>query len=193
MKNQRKSKTMLKPLPAIHGVANKIYEVRGFRVMLDHDIADLYQMQTKALLQALKRNPERFPPDFAFLMTKSELETLRSQIVTSNSAMKMGLRRPPYAFTEQGVAMLSSVLRSPRAVEVNITIMRAFVSMREAMLSHKDLAERLTAMEQKYDAKFKIVFDALRELMSPPPISAKLPIGFIPPSEKRMMKSQHKR
>jgi hypothetical protein len=118
--------------------------------------------------QAVKRNLNRFPEDFMFQLTKVELEDWRSQIVTSNPAAKMGLRRPPYAFTEQGVAMLSSVLRSERAVMVNIEIMRTFVRLRELLATHADLARRLDELEKKYDKQFASVFEAIRQLMTPP-------------------------
>ncbi len=152
--------------------------IRDIKVMLDHDLARLYGVETKTLNQAVSRNKERFPPDFMFQLTKDELEDWRSQIVTSNPAAKMGLRRAPYAFTEQGLAMLSSVLRSKQAVEVNIAIMRAFVRMREAMISHKDLSRRIDAVESKYDGQFAAVFDALRHLMQPS-ATGKKKIGYI--------------
>jgi hypothetical protein len=127
-------------------------------------------------VQAVKRNIERFPPDFIFQLSKVEFQNLKSQIVTSNWG---GLRRAaPYAFTEQGVAMLSSVLNSRRAVQVNIEIMRAFVRLREIMATHKDLVRRLNEMEKKYDAQFRVVFDAIRELMKPPEPN-KRKIGFL--------------
>jgi ORF6N domain len=116
--------------------------------MLDADLAALYQVPTKALNQAFRRNLERFPEDFAFQLSKNDLENWRSQIVTSNSSAKMGLRRPPYAFTQEGIAMLSSVLRSERAVQMNIAIMRAFVRMRELMATHKDIAARVERLER---------------------------------------------
>ena len=114
-----------------------------------------------------------------FQLNKEELETWRSQIVMSNPAAKMGLRRSPYAFTEQGVAMLSSVLKSPRAVQVNIAIMRAFVRLRQILATHKDLAEKLQSMENKYDKQFKVVFEIIRKLMEPPPGPPRRPIGFL--------------
>jgi hypothetical protein len=152
--------------------------VRGQKVMLDRDLATLYEVETKVLNQAVSRNIDRFPEDFMFQLTEGEFENWRSQIVTSNSAAKMGIRRKPYAFTEQGVAMLSSVLRSPRAVAVNIEIMRAFVRLRRMLASHADLARKLDALEKKYDAQFKTVFDAIRQLMQPPLPSSRQPIGF---------------
>jgi len=144
--------------------------------MLSTHLAELYEVEPRALVQAVKRNIERFPPDFMFQLSKVEFENLKSQIVTSNWG---GLRRAaPYAFTEQGVAMLSSVLNSRRAVQVNIEIMRAFVRLREIMATHKDLVRRLNEMERKYDAQFRVVFDAIRELMTPPE-SKKRKIGFL--------------
>jgi hypothetical protein len=133
--------------------------------MLDADLAELYGVETKALLQTVKRNLDRFPEDFAFQLTNQDLSNLRSQIVTSSWG---GRRYLPYAFTEQGVAMLSSVLRSPRAVQVNIEIMRVFVRLRQLLTSNVESARKLAALESKYDAQFKMVFDAIRELMKPP-------------------------
>ena len=148
--------------------------------MLDADLAELYEVETRVLVQAVKRNLERFPSDFMFQLEKQELAILRSQSVTSSWG---GRRYPPYAFTEQGVAMLSTVLRSPRAIAVNIEIMRAFVRLRLILASNKDLARRLDQLEAKTDAKFKVVFEAIRELMTPPE-SKKRPIGFVTPKEK---------
>jgi len=139
-------------------------------------LAELYEVEPRALVQAVKRNIERFPPDFMFQLSKTEFKNLKSQIVTSSWG---GLRRAaPYAFTEQGVAMLSSVLNSKRAVQVNIEIMRTFVRLRKMMSTHKDLARKLDALEKKYDAQFKVVFDAIRQLMTPPE-PRKRKIGFI--------------
>jgi ORF6N domain len=159
-------------------IESAILLVRGQKVMLDRDLARLYGVSTKALNQAVRRNLARFPEDFMFRLSKAELENWRSQFVTSNSAQKMGLRRAPHAFTEQGVSMLSSVLRSKRAVLVNIEIMRAFVRMRQILATHADLARKLDALEQKYDAQFKVVFDAIRELMTPPPDPPRGKFGF---------------
>src|SRR5438874_9266392 len=145
-------------------IERAILLIRGQKIMLDKDLATLYRVGTKVLIQAVKRNLARFPPDFMFQLSHDELENWRSQIVTSNSAAKMGLRRRPYAFTEQGVAMLSSVLRSKRAVLVNVEIMRAFVRMRQILAAHADLAGKLNALEKKYDAQFKVVFEAIRQL-----------------------------
>ncbi len=148
-------------------IERRILLIRGQKVMLDADLAALYGVPTKALNQAVKRNLDRFPSDFMFQVTRKESEILRSQFVTSNEG-RGGRRYNPLAFTEQGVAMLSSVLRSGRAVQVNIAIMRAFVKLREMLASHRGLARRLDEMEKKYDTQFKVVFDAIRELMKPP-------------------------
>ncbi len=153
--------TDLVPLEAITG---KILLLRGVKVMLDRDLAILYGVETKALKQAVRRNIERFPTDFMFEMTQEELENWRSQFVTSNSD-KMGLRYPPMAFTEQGVAMLSSVLNSKRAIQVNIQIMRAFTKLRQMLATHDDLRRKIEDMESKYDEQFRVVFEALRQLL----------------------------
>jgi hypothetical protein len=144
--------------------------------MLDEDLARLYDVHTNALNQAVRRNKDRFPKDFAFRLTEGEWEALRSQTVTSKE--RGGRRYPPYAFTEQGVAMLSSVLRSRRAVQVNVEIMRAFVRLRRILASHKDLATRLSEMERKYDRQFKVVFDIIRQLMAPLDPKDRNRIGF---------------
>ena len=149
--------------------------IRGQKVILDADIAALFGVETRVLVQAVKRNLERFPFDFMFPLSDDEFRDLRSQSVTSSSWG--GRRYAPYAFTEQGVAMLSSVLKSKRAVRVNIEIMRTFVKLREILATHKDLARKISAMEQKYDGQFKVVFEALRALMEPPKRKRKT-IGF---------------
>lgn len=160
-------------------IERAILLIRGHKVMLDSDLASLYGVGTKVLNQAVKRNLDRFPEDFMFQLSDEELRNWRSQIVTSNPAAKMGVRRKPYAFTEQGVAMLSSVLSSPRAVTVNIEIMRAFVRLRRLLASNAELARKLDALEKKYDAQFKVVFDAIRQLMQPPaPPAKRRRIGF---------------
>lgn len=156
-------------------IAQAILLIRGQKVMLDADLADLYEVETKMLIQAVKRNIDRFPEDFMIQLTEHEVNNLRSQFVTSSWG---GRRYPPYVFTEQGVAMLSSVLRSDRAIHVNIEIMRAFVRLRQMLASNVDLARKLATLERKYDAQFKIVFDAIRELMTPPEPKKKRPIGF---------------
>jgi hypothetical protein len=152
-----------------------IYLLRGHKVMIDVDLANLYKVTTGNLNLAVKRNLDRFPEDFMFQLTKTEFESLRLQFAISNRG---GRRYRPYAFTEQGVAMLSSVLASKRAVQVNIAIMRAFVHLRKMLSSHEDLARRLNEMEKRYDHRFKVVFDAIRDLMEPPPSSPKRRIGF---------------
>ena len=153
-----------------------IYLIRGQKVMLDEDLASLYQVPTKALVQALKRNISRFPIDFMFQLTSEEHSSLRSQIVTSKG--RTGRRYAPYAFTEQGVAMLSSALNSERAVQVNIEIIRAFVRLREIISSHENLAVKLAEVEKKYDHQFRVVFDAIREIMSPKQLPRVRRIGF---------------
>ncbi len=150
--------------------------------MLVSDLAELYAVPVKALVQAVKRNPDRFPEDFMFHMTEQEVGALRSQTVTLDA--KPGGRGRhakyrPYAFTEQGVAMLSSVLRSDRAVQVNVEIMRAFVRLRSLVARDQELSRRLDALESRYDRQFKVVFDAIRELMTPPPPAPKRRIGFV--------------
>ncbi len=156
-------------------IENHIYLLRSHKVMLSTDLADLYGVEPRVLVQAVKRNIERFPEDFMFQLSKDEFDNLKSQIVTSSWG---GLRRAaPYAFTEQGVAMLSGILNSPRAIKVNIEIMRAFVRLRQILASNTELARKLDALEKKYDAQFKIVFDAIRKLMTPPEPKRR-PIGF---------------
>jgi hypothetical protein len=159
-------------------VETKILLLRGERVILDADLAALYGVETKLLTRAVRRNLDRFPPDFMFQLTAEEHAALRIQFGTSN-ARRGGRRYRPYAFTEQGVAMLSSVLNSKRAVAVNIEIMRAFVRLRAMLAGHADLARKLATLERKYDVQFKVVFDAIRELMAPP-AKTRRPIGFRP-------------
>jgi hypothetical protein len=139
----------------------------GEKVMLSQHLAELYKVPVKALNQAVQRNRERFPEDFMFRLNPREHAAMRSQFVTSKPG-RGGRRYPPYAFTEQGVAMLSSVLRSERAVKVNIEIMRAFVRLRQWLATHADLARKLDALERRYDAQFRAVFDALRRLTTSP-------------------------
>lgn len=156
-------------------IEQRIYFLRGEKVMLSTDLARLYQVAPRLLVQAVKRNADRFPVDFMFQLTSKEFLNLKSQIVISSWG---GLRRAaPYAFTEQGVAMLSSVLRSKRAVRVNIEIMRAFVRLRQMLATNEELARKLDSLEKKYDAQFKVVFDAIRDLMIPPEPKRR-PIGF---------------
>ncbi len=157
-------------------IENKIYLIRGQKVMLDFDLAELYSVPTKVLNQAVKRNLGRFPSDFMFQLTKTEAAASRSQIVTLKRGQNV--KYLPYAFTEHGILMLSSVLNSKKAISVNITIMRTFVKLRELMLTHKDLARKIEELEKKYDSKFQAVFAAIRQLMSAPPEPAKRKIGF---------------
>ncbi|MFH1488873.1 MAG: ORF6N domain-containing protein, partial [Pseudomonadota bacterium] len=145
-------------------IAGKIYVIRETRVMLDRDLSELYGVKTKVLKQAVRRNITRFPDDFMFELTKEEFENWRSQIVTSNRD-KMGLRYRPMAFTEQGVAMLSSVLNSDRAIQVNILIMRAFTRLRRMLSTHEELKRKIEAMEGKYDRQFQVVFEAIKQLI----------------------------
>ncbi len=156
-------------------VERNILLIRGHRVMLDADLAKLYGVPTKSLNQAVKRNTTRFPADFMFQLTPTETTALRSQFVTSKN--RGGRQYRPYVFTEQGVAMLSSVLNSERAIQVNIAIMRAFVQLREMIGSNKGLARRLNELEKKYDSQFRVVFEAIRELMAEPEPKVKR-IGF---------------
>jgi hypothetical protein len=159
-------------------IARSILVIRGQRVIMDSDLAILYGVQGKALLQAVRRNKDRFPLDFMFQLDKQELALLRSQFVTSKG--RGGRRYAPFAFTEQGVAMLSSVLRSKRAVLVNVEIMRAFVRLRAMLAGNVELTRKLANLERKYDLQFKVVFDAIRELMNPPDTRTKrAPIGFV--------------
>jgi len=152
-------------------IERAILFLRGEKVMLDSDLAALYGVATGNLNKAVARNRERFPADFIFQLSSDEAESLRFQFGISNQ--RGGRRYLPYAFTEQGVAMLSSVLRSPRAVKVNIEIMRAFVRLRQLLSTHADLARKLADLEKKYDKQFAIVFDAIRKLMEPTPVQPK--------------------
>jgi ORF6N domain len=183
--------------PPIARIDSRILLVRGHKVMLDADLAELYEVQTRALNQAVKRNRERFPADFMFQLTNAEVGHWRSQIVMSNPGAKMGLRRAPFAFTEHGALMAATVLNSPRAVEMSLYVVRTFMRMREVLATHKALAAKLAVLEQqsaalalKHDvlahntrAQFKQVIETLRELMRPPEPAKKRPIGFITPKE----------
>jgi hypothetical protein len=157
-------------------IRQSIFLIRGQKVMLDVHLADLYEVETRALIQAVTRNRTRFPRDFMFRLTKREFASLRSQIVISN--IRGGRRSAPYAFTEHGVAMLSSVLRSNRAISVNIEIVRAFVHLRRIISEHADLAKRIDELEELYDGKFQIVFDAIRGLIQPS-VKEKKRIGYL--------------
>jgi hypothetical protein len=164
-------------------IQKAIYLLRGQNVILDRDLAAMYGVPTKALKQAVKRNALRFPSDFMFVLSREEFtawrsqfvtsnddraEFLRSQSVTSKADPRGGTQYPPMAFTEQGVAMMSSVLNSERAIQVNIAIMRTFTQMRRMIASHAEFARKLAELEKKYDAQFRVVFDAIRQLMTPP-------------------------
>jgi hypothetical protein len=179
---------ILKP----ENLARLVFFVRSEKVMLDSDLATLYGVEARALNQAVARNRKRFPSDFMFQLTDKEYERIRSQFVTRSTGASVnssqivmssrkyrGRRYRPYAFTEQGVAMLSSVLRSERAVEVNIAIMRTFVQLRRLMDTNRDLARKIEALEKKYDEQFAVVFEAIKQLITPP-APAKKQIGFHP-------------
>lgn len=155
-------------------IINKIYIFRSVKVMLDRDLAELYGVETRVLNQAIKRNLNRFPPDFMFQLDKDELDNLISQTVISTWG---GVRKLPYVFTEQGVSMLSSVLNSERAIQVNIQIIRTFTKLRQMLSTHEELKKKIESMEKKYDSQFKIVFDAIRELITDE-LKPKRKIGF---------------
>ena len=170
------SKKLQQGLIPIEVVERRIFLIRGHKVMLDRHLAELYRVKPIALRQAVKRNASRFPADFVMQLSKNEADALVSQnVIPSRRSFGGSL---PYTFTEQGVAMLSSVLHSERAALVNVAIMRTFVRLRQILTSNKQLADRMLAMEQKYDRKFKIVFDTLKQLMEPPPDPPRSPIGF---------------
>jgi hypothetical protein len=171
-------RTSSKPSGLILKIEQSIVFVRGEKVILDFALAAMYGVTTSALIQAVRRNADRFPIDFMYQLSDQEVARLTSQIVISNG--RGGRRRRPYAFTEQGVAMLSSVLRSERAVLVNVEIMRAFVRLRRLLITHADLARKLEELEKKYDSQFRVVFDAIRELMTPSEPAEKRRIGFRP-------------
>ena len=174
MKQKRKIST--KHLVPRKVIESKILLIRGKKVMLDRDLARLYKVKTRQLTRQVRRNADRFPRDFMFLLTREEFGNLMCQIGTSSWG---GTRKLPYAFTEQGVAMLSSVLNSKCAIRVNIQIIRAFTKLRKTLLTHSKLRRRIEVMEKKYDHQFKIVFDAIRELLIPPE-KPKRRIGFHP-------------
>lgn len=170
-------------------IEDTILVIRGKRVILDHDLARLYGVATRVLNQAVKRNLDRFPEDFMFQLTEAEagdcrgLKRSRSQFVILNKTRGKNIKYQPYAFTEHGILMLSSVLKSQRAVQVNIQIMRTFVRWRQTLASNESLIERLDELEENYDAKFKIIFRAVRQLLNPRAIKRK-PIGFRPRTAK---------
>lgn len=162
----------------IERLESVILFIRGHKVILDEDLARLYDVSTKRLNEQVRRNERRFPTDFMFQLSLEEYESLRSQFATLKPGRGQYRKYLPYVFTEQGVAMLSTVLSSERAIQVNIEIMRTFVRFRQLLSTHKDLARKLAVLENKYDHQFKVVFDAIRKLMSPPPVSPKRRIGF---------------
>ncbi len=162
-------------------IMNKIYFIRGQKVMIDRDLAELYNVETKQLKRQVKRNLERFPSDFMFELSPDEFENWRSQFGTSNSADKMGLRYAPFVFTELGIAMLSSVLNSKTAIEVNIQIIRIFTKMREMLLTHKDILLKLEQLERKvgdHNEDIQLIFEYLKQLLNPPQ-PPRRKIGFI--------------
>jgi phage regulator Rha-like protein len=162
--------------PAV--IERKIYLLRRQKVMLDSDLAVLYGVETKQLNRAVKRNLERFPSDFMFQLAPAEARALRYQIGTSKDDERGGRRYLPYVFTQEGVAMLSSVLRSTRAVQVNIAIMRAFVRLREILATNRELATKLEAMEQRYNTQLKVIFEVIQKLMAPSEESSRGELGF---------------
>jgi phage regulator Rha-like protein len=183
----------MKALIPVEAIEGKIFLIRGQKVILSTDLAELYGVEPKVLVQAVKRNQDRFPADFMFQLTNQEFTNLKSQFVTSSWG---GLRRAtPYAFTEQGVAMLSSALNSKRAVQVNIAIMRAFVKLREVLATHKELAGKLAQLEnkiEKHDAEIGAIFEAIRQLMAQPEPKEKK-IGFIVKERKAVYRTSRTR
>jgi hypothetical protein len=166
-----------KSLAAARRVEQAIIELRNHRVLLDEDLALLYGTTTKRLNEQVRRNADRFPVDFAFVLTDQEVADLKSQNATSRSKWG-GRRKPPRVFTEHGALMAASVLNTPIAVGASIEVVRAFVRMRQLMTAHADLARKVSTLEQKYDGQFRVVFDALRELMKPPEGPSKPRIGY---------------
>ena len=163
-------------------IERKIYLIRGIKVMLDSDLAELYQVETRTLVQAVKRNLKRFPPEFMFQVSEKEFKKWRSQIVMSNPGAKMGLRRPPYAFTEHGVTMLASVLRSEKAVEISIYVVRAFIKIREMLATHKNLIrefEKMKRTQKEHGQHIINILNVISQLLNPPlDVTPKEPIGF---------------
>lgn len=167
---------------SVDHIETSIRTIRGEKTILDADLAQLYGIETKVLVQAVKRNLGRFPTDFMFRLTQEEFEFLRSQFVTSKG--RGGRRYVPYAFTEHGVIMAANVLNSERAVQVSVQIVRTFVKLRQIVLANADLVRKLNELEKKYDAQFNVVFEAVRQLMMPP-LTKRKQIGFRPKSLKR--------
>lgn len=178
MSSEKNATTLI----SAEGIQRLIFEVRGQRVILDDTLAELYGVPTKRLNEQVTRNEERFPDDFMFRLTNEEWQALRSQIATSKVG-RGGRRNPPRAFTEHGTVMAANILNSPTAVQASIQVVRAFVQLRGILSSNKDLAQRLDALERKYDAQFKAVFDAVRQLMTPP-VKERRPLGFRPAETK---------
>lgn len=176
MKVAQETKLKMAKVVAIEKIDNKIFQIRGKKVMLDRDLAGLYEVETKQLTRQVRRNIERFPKDFMFRLTSEEYHFLRCQIDT----FKRGRHSKylPYAFTEQGVSMLSSVINSERAIKVNIQIMRTFVSLRKIALTYTGLKQKIETIEKKYDAKFKVVFQVIKKLLEPNSVRRKRKIGF---------------
>jgi phage regulator Rha-like protein len=168
---------VIKTIVTAETLERKIYRIRGFKVIIDNDLAELYGVTTKRLNEQVRRNANRFPKDFIFQLSPNEFESLRSHFATLKQGRGQHRKYMPYAFTEHGALMVASVLDTPRAVEVSIYVVRAFVKLREMIASHKDLARRLDEMEKKCDTQFSVVFDAIRELMIPPE-EDKRKIGF---------------
>ncbi|MFY9226802.1 MAG: ORF6N domain-containing protein [Blastocatellia bacterium] len=182
MNNKKISKEENSILP-LQSIESRIYFIRQQKVILDSDLAELYEVETKTLNRAVKRNISRFPEDFMFQLTESEFDILRYQFGTSNNK-RGGRRYLPYAFTQEGIAMLSSVLNSEQAIQVNIAIMRAFVKLRQFIVSNEELAKKLTEFEKKTDARFQVVFDTIKKLIkaqipAPPSQIPKKQIGFV--------------
>ncbi len=169
----------MKGLVPVERIENRILLIRGHKVMLDSDLAELYEVETRVLNQAVKRNIERFPADFMFSLTREEIRRISQFVTSSPRYQNLKYFKNVTVFTEHGVAMLSSVLNSPRAIQVNIQIMRTFAKLREIISANRDLSRRLDELEKKYDAQFKVVFDAIRELMKPQVKQHKKQIGFL--------------
>jgi len=174
----------MESLVSIELIEKRIFFIRGHKVMLDTDLAELYGVETFNLNKAVKRNIDRFPSDFMFQVTKDEMESLKFQFGISKTSGRGGRRYLPYVFTEQGVAMLSGILHSQRAVHVNIAIMRTFVKLRELLVNHKDLKKQIEALEEKYDQQFQIVFEAIKQLLETDAKPRKK-IGFIVKEKQR--------
>jgi hypothetical protein len=181
----------MKALVPLEVIEKKILLIGGRKMMLDSDLAALYGVTTKRLNEQVRRNLKRFPPDFMYQLSQEEFESLRSHFATLNKGRGKHRKYLPYAFAEQGIAMLSSILNSERAIEVNIQIMRAFVKLREIMSTHKDLARKLAELEKKYDGQFQLVFEAIRQLIEVEE-KPKRKIGFIKESQAVYKKSGKK-